>query len=74
MCMMGLVGFQAFWFKFAPEPEVADSKSWTMYKLGQPISPLEVINNGSQSMHGVSDEGISVMGTGIGAWEGLAIR
>lgn len=34
--------------------------SWRLYKLGQPISPLEVVLNGSQAMHAVGDEGVSV--------------
>eukprot|EP00884_Botryococcus_braunii_P006942 jgi/Botrbrau1/16249/Bobra.0066s0034.1 len=65
---------EALWYKFAPDAEVADPQSWLMYKLGQPISPLEVVNNGSQSMHGVGDEGISVSGRGARSWETLAIR
>lgn len=32
-----------------------------MHKLGQPISPLEVIANGSHSLHAVGDDGISVL-------------
>lgn len=31
-----------------------------MHKLGSPISPLEVMKNGSYSLHAVGDEGISV--------------
>ena len=38
------------------------------------MSPLEVIRNGSQSLHGVGDEGISVRGRGRAAWEQLNIR
>ncbi|EFN51908.1 hypothetical protein CHLNCDRAFT_54763 [Chlorella variabilis] len=34
--------------------------SWLMWKLGQPISPLEVIRNGSHGLHAVGDEGVSV--------------
>lgn len=65
---------QAMWVQFAASTEVADSQSWQMYKLGRPISPLEVIYNGSQSMHAVCDDGISVKGLGQGAWEQLNIR
>lgn len=65
---------QAMWVQFAPSAEVADAASWQMYKLGRPISPLEVVYNGSQSMHAVSDEGISVRGIGSGTWEQLNIR
>lgn len=60
------------WVQFAPN--AAEPKSWQMYKLGQPISPLDVVYNGSRSLHVVSDEGISVRGTGDGAWEQLNIR
>ena len=65
---------QAMWVQFAPSPDVADPQSWQMYKLGRPISPLEVVYNGSQSMHAVCDDGISVKGSGQGAWEQLNIR
>ena len=65
---------QAMWVQFAPSAAVADAASWQMYKLGRPISPLEVVYNGSQSMHAVSDEGISVQGAGKGTWEQLNIR
>ena len=34
-----------------------------MYKLGQPISPLEVMRNGSYAQHAVGDEGVSVDST-----------
>ena len=37
-----------------------DPSSWLLYKLGQPISPLEVLLNGSRSLHAVGDEGVSV--------------
>lgn len=60
--------------QFAPSGNVAEPESWQMYKLGQPISPLNVIYNGSHSLHAVSDEGISVRGRGNGAWEQLNIR
>ena len=69
-----LHGMQAMWVQFAPPAAVADAASWQMYKLGRPISPLEVVHNGSQSMHAVSDEGISVSGAGQGGWEQLNIR
>ncbi|DBA83693.1 TPA: hypothetical protein ACH3X1_006235 [Trebouxia sp. C0004] len=65
---------EAMWVQFAPSSAVADPHSWQMYKLGRPISPLEVVYNGSQSMHAVCDDGISVQGSGQGAWEQLNIR
>ena len=46
------------WLRFAPG--LADPASWIMYKLGQPVSPLDVMLNGSQSQHAVGPEGISV--------------
>lgn len=65
---------EAMWVQFAPSSTVADPHSWQMYKLGRPISPLDVVYNGSQSMHAVCDDGISVRGSGQGAWEQLNIR
>lgn len=37
-----------------------DAQSWVMYKLGTPVSPLEVLRNGSHAMHAVGDEGVAV--------------
>jgi hypothetical protein len=37
-----------------------NASTWLLYKLGQPISPLEIIRNGSHALHAVSDEGVSV--------------
>ena len=65
---------QAVWVQFAPDVDVTDFSTWQMYKLGRPISPLEVISNGSYSQHAVSDEGISVTGAGQHASEELNIR
>jgi len=48
------------WVRFAPLPALVDPESWRMYKLGQPVSPLDVMLNGSQSQHAVGSEGISV--------------
>ena len=62
------------WVQFAPSSHVADPESWQMYKLGQPVSPLDVVYNGSRSLHVVSDEGISVKGAGKASWEQLNIR
>lgn len=44
----------------SPGPVAVNASSWRMYKLGQPISPLEVVRNGSQAQHAVGDEGVSV--------------
>lgn len=57
-CVMCL---QALWLRFAPGSDVVDSSTWQMYKLGRPISPSEVVFNGSQSMHAVTQEGVSVL-------------
>ena len=65
---------QAVWVQFAPDTGVADISTWQMYKLGRPISPLEVISNGSYSQHAVTEEGISVTGAGSHANEELNIR
>ncbi len=65
---------QAAWVQFAPDVDVTDFSTWQMYKLGRPISPLEVISNGSYSQHAVSEEGISVTGAGQHANEELNIR
>ncbi len=35
-----------------------DIDSWKLSKLDQPISPMEVVYNGSQSMHAVDDKGV----------------
>jgi hypothetical protein len=51
---------EAFWLRWVPRPESVNTSSWRMYKLGQPISPLEVLRNGSQAQHAVGDEGVSV--------------
>ena len=51
---------QAMWLKFQPHPGTADPSTWLMSKLGRPISPLDVMLNGSQSQHAAGPEGISV--------------
>lgn len=66
---------QALWAQFKPDAAVVDIVSWTMSKMGSPISPLEVVLNGSQSMHAVDDDGILVEGLGLQrSWEQLQIR
>ena len=65
---------QAVWVQFAPDVDVTDISTWQMYKLGRPMSPLEVISNGSYSQHAVTEEGIAVQGTGSHAGERLSIR
>ena len=58
---------QAAWVRFTPSTEAADSSSWQLFKLGRPISPTEVIVNGSYSQHAISDEGVTVNSAGAGA-------
>ncbi|KAK9917700.1 hypothetical protein WJX75_007317 [Coccomyxa subellipsoidea] len=65
---------EAAWVRFAPDTNAANSSSWQMFKLGRPISPLEVTYNGSYSQHAVSEEGILVTGAGNNAWEQLNVR
>src|SRR5438552_1833533 len=42
---------EAIWFSFCPRVRVP--KSWTMDKLGQSVSPLDVIRDGNRHLHGV---------------------
>ncbi len=57
--------------RWMPDPAAVNISSWLMYKLGRPVSPLDVIRNGSHSLHVVGDEGIAVQ-TSSGTW--LRIR
>jgi len=43
---------ESHWVTF--NPLVADPKSWKMDKLGELVSPLEVVTNGSQNLHGIN--------------------
>ncbi|KAK9798230.1 hypothetical protein WJX73_010911 [Symbiochloris irregularis] len=52
---------EAMWVRFAPSLRAVDPKSWRMHKLGQLISPLEVMLNGSQAQHAVGLEGVQVL-------------
>lgn len=72
--MQRACALQAVWVQFAPDIEVTDISTWQMYKLGRPMSPLEVISNGSYSQHAVTEEGIAVSGAGAAASERLSIR
>jgi hypothetical protein len=64
---------QALWFSFTPNPKVADPASWRMHKIQRPVDPLDVVRNGSQSLHAVTDEGVTVNGVGANSWEQLQI-
>jgi hypothetical protein len=41
----------AMWFSF--NPPLAKPECWQLVKMGQPISPLEVIENGNRHLHAV---------------------
>lgn len=49
---------EAIWFSF--EPKVINHRSWKMEKLGQWISPYEVIKDGNRRLHAVGDGGLIV--------------
>ena len=44
---------EALWLSFAPK--INTPSGWTLHKLGEDISPLEVVRNGNRKLHGVSD-------------------
>ncbi len=50
---------EALWFSF--NPIVAEPKQWMMHKMGQWVSPLDVISNGNRKLHGV-DHGVGYFG------------
>jgi hypothetical protein len=53
---------EASWFSFVPN--VPDPQSWKMEKMGEWISPLEVVRGGNRHLHavghGVSCQGLSI--------------
>ncbi|KAF6263057.1 hypothetical protein COO60DRAFT_1635480 [Scenedesmus sp. NREL 46B-D3] len=65
---------EALWLSFQPAAAAVDQASWRLHKLGSLISPREVskasggdagghvqvMTNGSQSMHAVGEAGVSV--------------
>ncbi|KAL4430828.1 hypothetical protein ABPG75_006084 [Micractinium tetrahymenae] len=55
---------EALWVRWRPDPAAVNASTWVLHKLGQPISPLEVILNGSRSLHAVGDKGVSVQTAG----------
>jgi hypothetical protein len=42
---------EALWLSFVPK--VNNPSGWTLHKLGQDISPLDVVRNGNRKLHGV---------------------
>lgn len=66
---------QALWVQFTPDAKVADPDTWAMSKLGSLVSPLDVVRNGSHSLHAVDDDGVLVNALGYThSWEQLKIR
>lgn len=51
---------EATWLSFSPL--VDDPSAWTIDKLGQPVSPLDVVRRGGRSLHAVGRGGISYHG------------
>jgi hypothetical protein len=51
---------EAFWLRWAPAAAAVNASSWLLHKLGRPVSPLDVLRNGSHGLHAVGDEGVSV--------------
>ncbi|WIA38239.1 hypothetical protein OEZ86_001582 [Tetradesmus obliquus] len=51
---------EALWLSFQPAPAAVDQASWRLHKLNSLINPMEVMINGSQSMHAVTEAGVSV--------------
>lgn len=45
---------EAMWFSFSPEAPQADG--WLLEKVNQPVSPLDVIENGNRHMHAVTKD------------------
>ena len=57
----GILWFlQATWVEFKPPANAVDAESWRLSKLEYPILPMEVVYNGSQSMHVVDEQGVNV--------------
>lgn len=52
---------EAMWVRWRPGPDATDPKSWRLYKLGELVDPLDVMQNGSMALHAVDDNGVIVM-------------
>ena len=50
---------EATWVSF--EPVVADPNLWTLDKLGQAVSPLDVVRHGGRALH-ATGEGMTYVG------------
>jgi hypothetical protein len=53
---------EALWFSFIPR--VKHPHMWKMDKLGQSVSPYEVIRNGNRHLHAVGDGGFQMEDSG----------
>ncbi|QXC61518.1 DUF5054 domain-containing protein [Aquihabitans sp. G128] len=53
---------EALWWSFSPL--VAEPERWTVDKLGQWVSPLDVVRHGGRSLHAVGDGGLRYDGRG----------
>lgn len=51
---------EALWFSF--DPVVAEPERWSMEKLGQQVSPLDVVRRGGRALHAIGDGGLSYEG------------
>ncbi|KIZ02961.1 hypothetical protein MNEG_4996 [Monoraphidium neglectum] len=51
---------EALWVRFTPGRGAVDTASWRMHKIGSWIDPRDILVNGSHSIHGVSEEGVTV--------------
>lgn len=52
---------EAYWLESSLS--VANPYRWQMHKLGEPISPYNVVVNGNRNMHALSREGLTYSGT-----------
>lgn len=53
---------EALWCSFVPR--VDEPERWEIDKLGQWVSPLDVVRRGGRSLHGVGDGGLVYQGSG----------
>ncbi|KAL6758170.1 hypothetical protein V8C86DRAFT_1553898 [Haematococcus lacustris] len=51
---------EAMWLQFMPGRQAVDPTSWRLHKLGTTVGLGEVVANGSQALHAVGDEGVTV--------------
>ncbi|MCB0976271.1 MAG: DUF5054 domain-containing protein [Acidimicrobiales bacterium] len=51
---------EATWLSFVPN--VRDPSAWRMDKLGQPVSPIDVVSRGGRSLHAVGRGGLTYDG------------